>query len=123
MSSTTGGSRIWHRSQHDDYGLSLHKFSGPPRPAFGPAFSGLAVYDPVSGTTNVNCSAMRFVTARGGSNPGANSGRAYYGGAFKVDKATLYPGCTDAVTIEALVCTTGGVFNTFGPIIGCLAGS
>ncbi len=30
MSSTTGGSRIWHRSQHDDYGLSLHKFSGSP---------------------------------------------------------------------------------------------
>ena len=102
---------------------SVKQTSSPYRPAFGPAFSGLAVYDPVSGTTNVNCSAMRFVTARGGSNPGANSGRAYYGGAFKVDKATLYPGCTDAVTIEAFVCTTGGVFNTFGPIIGCLAGS
>ena len=102
---------------------SVKQTSSPYRPAFGPAFSGLAVYDPVSGTTNANRSAMRFVTARGGSNSGGNSGRAYYGGTLKVDTATLYSGCTGAVTIEAFVCTTGGVYNTFAPIIGCLAGS
>ena len=100
---------------------SVKQTSSPYRPAFGPAFTGLAVYDPVSGTTNANRAAMRFVTARGGSDPSGNSGRAYYGGAFKVDKATLYPNCTGSVTIEAFVCTTGGVYNSFAPIIGCLA--
>ena len=100
---------------------SVKQTSSPYRPAFGPAFTGLAVYDPVAGTTNANRAAMRFAIARGGATPNASAGRAYYGGALKVDKDTLYPGCTGAVTIEAFVCTTGGVYNTFAPIIGCLA--
>ena len=100
---------------------SVKQTSSPYRPGFGPALPDLAVYDPVSGTTNANRSAMKFVTARGGSNPSGNSGRAYYGGTLKVDKDTLYPNCTGSVTIEAFVCTTGGVYNTFAPIIGCLA--
>ena len=92
------------------------------RPVFGRAFPGLAVYDPVAGTTNANRSAMKFVTARGGATPNTNAGRAYYGGAFKIDGGnSLYANCTGSVTIEAFVCTTGGVYNTFAPIIGCLA--
>jgi len=92
------------------------------RPAFGRAFPDLAVCDPVSGTTNANKSAMKFKIARGGATPNGNAGRAYYGGALKIDDGnTLYSGCTGAVTIEAFVCTTGGVYNTFAPIIGCLA--
>ena len=103
---------------------SVKQTSSPYRPAFGPAFSGLAVYDPVAGTTNANRSAMKFVTARGGATPNTNAGRAYYGGAFKIDGGnSLYANCTGSVTIEAFVCTTGGVYNTFAPIIGCLAAS
>ena len=100
---------------------SVQQTSSPYRPAFGPAFTSLVVYDPVSGTTNANRSAMKFVTARGGPNPSGNSGRAYYGGAFKVTNDTLYTDCTGALTVEAFVCTTGGVYNSFAPIIGCLA--
>ena len=101
---------------------SVKNADSPYRPAFGPAFTGLAVYDPVSGTTNANRAAMRFTIGRGGETPNEKSGRAYYGGAFKVDGGnTLYSGCSGAVTIEAFVCTTGGVYNTFAPIIGCLA--
>ncbi len=93
------------------------------RPAFGPTL-GFSVYDPVSGATNTNRSAMKFVTARGGATPDTDAGRAYYGGALKVDGGdTLYSDCTDSVTIETFVCTTGGVYNTFAPIIGCLVGT
>ena len=92
-------------------------------PAFGPAFTSLAVYDPVTGTTNANRSAMKFKIARGGATPDTSGGRAYYGGALKVNKDTLYTDCTGAVTIEAFVCTDGGgsAFNGFAPIVGCLA--
>ena len=90
------------------------------RPAFGPVL-GLALYDPVACTTNSNSAAMKFITARGGVSPNTNAGRAYYGGALKVDDGNkLYARCTGAVTVEAFVCTTGGVYNTFAPIIGCL---
>ena len=94
------------------------------RPVFARSFPGLKVYDPLTGDTNANSSAIEFVTARGGATPNTNAGRAYYGGALKIDGgSTLYANCTGSVTIEAFVCTTGGVFNTFAPIIGCLAGS
>ena len=94
------------------------------RPSFWRSFPGLAVYDPVAGTTNANHSAMRFKIARGGATPDANAGRAYYGGALKIDDGrSLCSSCTSAFTVEAFVCTTGGVFNTFAPIIGSLDGS
>ena len=95
--------------------------SGSYLPVFARAFPGLAVYDPVSGATNANRSAMKFKTARGGSSPDGNSGRAYYGGALTLDGCdTLYKDCKNSITIEAFVCTTGGVYNTFAPIIGCV---
>ena len=88
--------------------------SGSYLPVFARAFPGLAVYDPVSGATNANRSAMKFKTARGGSSPDGNSGRAYYGGALTLDGCdTLYKDCKNSITIEAFVCTTGGVYNTF----------
>jgi len=95
--------------------------TGSYRPVFARAFPGLVVYDPVSGTTNANRSAMKFRIARGGTSPDSNSGRAYYGGALKVEGGdTRYANCTSAITIEAFVCTTGGVYNTFAPIVGCV---
>ena len=105
-------------------GASVQQTNSPYRPAFGRAFPGLAVYDPVSGTTNANGSAIKFTTARGGSSPNTDAGRAYYGGALKIDGGqSLYSTCTSAFTVEAFVCTTGGVCNTFAPIIGCLDGT
>lgn len=88
------------------------------RPVFWRTFPGLAVYDPVVGTTNENHSAAKFKIASVGD---AKGGRAYYGGALKVDGGdSLYAGCKSAITVEAFVCTTGGVYNLFAPIVGCV---
>ena len=98
-------------------GLSEYK------PVFTRPFPGLAVYDPVADSTRDNLAAMKFTIGRGGDNPSANSGRAYHGGALKFNGAsTLYSSCTGAITVETFVCTTGGVYNTFAPIIGCVPG-
>ena len=95
--------------------------TGSYRPTFTRPFPGLAVYDPVMGVTNSNHSAMKFRIARGGTNPTTDAGRAYYGGALVTSGCDLlYANCKVAITIEAFVCTTGGVYNTFAPIVGCV---
>ena len=87
-------------------------------PVHAAPFRGLAVYDPVSDTTRTNRASMKFTTARGGSSPDSNAGRAWWGGMLLVrDGKTLYASCTRSITVETFVCTTGGVFNTFAPIV------
>ena len=95
-------------------------------PKYTKPFRGLAVYDPVSDTTRTNRAAMKFRVDRGGTDPDSTGGRAYYGGALKFDGGTslyqpLYGG--SFLTVEAFVCTTGGVYNLFAPIVGCVGGS
>ena len=90
-------------------------------PVYGRPFPGLAVYDPVSDTTRTNRSAMKFTTAPGGSNPD----KAYYGGVLKVPGTqSLLDSCKSTVTIEAFVCTTGGLdcANNFAPIFASIDG-
>ena len=91
-------------------------------PTYTKPFRGLAVYDPVSDTTRTNRAAMKFRVDSGGS----TSVRAYYGGALKFDGGTslyqpLYDG--SALTVEAFVCTTGGTYNLFAPIVGSVGGT
>ena len=87
------------------------KASGAYLPVFAKPFRGLCVYDPVSGEKRVNRAAMKFTTAEG----------AKYGGALHVLTTDgQYASCTGAITVEAFVCTTGGVFSTFAPIVACM---
>ena len=100
--------------------------SGDYLPRFARPFAGLKVYDPVMGESRINRSAMQFEVARGGSDPSADSGRAYYGGALKFDGGdSLYSaiGGKTALTVECFVCSTGGVFFTFAPIVSALVGT
>ena len=101
------------------YALTAHNpsTSGEYLPVHAKPFHGLSVYDPVSGNSRVNRSAMRFLTAsEGGTN-------AYHGGCLIASTgAGQLGGCTRSITVEAFVCTTGGVFSTFAPIIGNLNG-
>ena len=95
-------------------------------PTYTKPFHGLAVYDPVSDTTRTNHAAMKFRVDRGGPNPDSNAGRARFGGGLKFEGGSdLYQPLygTSALTVEAFVCSTGGVFNTFGPIVGSLGGT
>ena len=100
--------------------------SGDYLPRYARPFAGLKVYDPVTGTSRTNRSAMQFALARGGSSPSANSGRAYYGGALKFGGGySLYNALYNkaSLTVECFVCSTGGVYDTFAPIVGALGGS
>ena len=101
------------------YSLAYNSSSptGEYLPTYAKPFVGLCVYDPVSGTKRTNRSSMKFRTA---SNSTTN---AYYGGFLlaKPDSGQL-DGCTGAITVEAFVCTTGGLFNTFAPIIASMNG-
>lgn len=93
-------------------------------PTYTKPFRGLAVYDPVSGNVHTNRAAMKFRVERGGSSPDASAGRAYYGGALRFDGGKqLYQPLygTSAITIEAFVCTTGGTYNLFAPIVGSVS--
>ena len=95
-------------------------------PTYTKPFRGLAVYDPVAGTTRTNSAAMKFRVARGGPNPDTNAGRARFGGGLKFEGGyDLYQPLygTSAITVEAFVCTTGGVYNLFAPIVGILGGT
>lgn len=84
----------------------------------------LSVYDPVSGATRANRSALRFAVARGGDNASDNAGRAYYGGTVKVNTADdFYAACANAITVECFVRIDSGEFNTFAPIVGSLGPS
>ena len=90
-------------------------------PTYTKPFRGLAVYDPVSDTTRTNRAAMKFRVDSGGS----TSVRAYYGGALKFEGGyDLYQSLygTSALTVEAFVCTTGGTYNLFAPIVGSVGG-
>ena len=105
---------------------TTHENSGDYLPAYTKPFRGLAVYDPVTDTTHTNNAAMKFTVARGGSNPNGNAGRAWYGGALKFDSGySLYSSLysTSNLTVEAFVCTTGGTYNVFAPIVGSVGGS
>ena len=104
---------------------NLHENSGDYLPAYAKPFRGLAVYDPISDTTRTNRAAMKFRVDRGGSNPDTNVGRARYGGGLKFDGGySLYQSLygTSALTVEAFVCSTGGVYNLFAPIVGSVGG-
>ena len=68
---------------------------------------------------------MKFRVDRGGSSPDTGVGRAYYGGALRFDGGhDLYQPLygTNAITVEAFVCTTGGTYNLFAPIVGSVGG-
>lgn len=107
----------WTIGSKSDYSDSRQN-EGSHLPVYARPFRSLAVYDPVTDTTRTNRAAMKFTTARGGSSPDSNSGRAWWGGMLLVrDGKTLYSTCTRSITVEAFVCTTGGVFNTFAPIV------
>ncbi|MBR2839571.1 MAG: laminin G domain-containing protein [Kiritimatiellae bacterium] len=96
--------------------------SGDYLPTYGKPFHGLAVYDPVTGTTRTNRAAMKFTTAKGGS----SNLPAYYGGCLKTENTkSLLSGCKAAFTVEAYICTTGGldVANNFGPIVASVDGT
>ena len=88
------------------------KASGAYLPVFARPFRGLCVYDPVSGEKRVNRAAMKFTTAEGGK----------YGGALHVltTASDQYQSAANSITVEAFVCTTGGVFSTFAPIVSCM---
>ena len=95
-------------------------------PTYTKPFRGLAVYDPVTDTIRTNNAAMKFRIARGGSAPDTNAGRARFGGALKFEGgydlySSLYG--TSAITVEAFLCTTGGAYNLFAPIVGSLNGA
>ena len=102
-------------------GTSSYETS-PYAPTYARPFHGSAVYDPVSGETRINRSAMKFTTGKGG----ASNLNAYYGGCLKVaNTQSLLANCRDKITIEAFVCTTGGlnIANNFGPIVGSVNGT
>ena len=105
---------------------ALHENSGDYLPTYTKPFHGLVVYDPVTDTTRTNRAAMKFRVDRGGSNPDTNAGRARFGGALKFEGgydlySSLYG--NSAITVEAFVCTTGGVYNLFAPIVGSIDGT
>ena len=96
--------------------------SGDYLPTYGKPFHGLVVYDPVTDTTRTNRAAMKFTTARGGS----SNYQSYYGGCLKIENTkSLLSGCNAAFTVEAYICTTGGlhVANNFGPIAASVDGT
>ncbi|MBQ3290287.1 MAG: laminin G domain-containing protein [Kiritimatiellae bacterium] len=96
--------------------------SGDYLPTYAKPFHGLAVYDPVTDTTRTNRAAMKFTTAKGGS----SNLPAYYGGCLIVtNTASLLSSCNEAFTVEAYICTTGGldVAQNFGPIVASVDGT
>ena len=105
---------------------TLHENSGNYLPKYTKPFHGIAVYDPVTDTTRTNRAAMKFLVERGGPNPDTAGGRARFGGALKFEGGNdLYSSLygTSNLTVEAFVCTTGGVFNVFAPIVGSVGGT
>ncbi len=105
---------------------ALHENEGDYLPTYTKPFRGLAVYDPVTDTTRTNRAAMKFRIDRGGPTPDTNAGRARFGGALKFDGGdALYSSLygTSALTVEAFVCTTGGTYNVFAPIVGSVGGT
>ena len=105
---------------------ALTENGGDYLPVYTKPFRALAVYDPVTDTTRTNRAAMKFTVARGGPTPDTNAGRARFGGALKFEGGNdLYSSLygTSALTVEAFVCTTGGTYNTFAPIVGSVGGS
>ena len=109
-----------------NYMSTLTENGGDYLPTYTKPFRGLAVYDPVSDTTRTNHAAMKFRVDRGGPDPDSEGGRARYGGGLKFDGGySLYQPLygTSALTVEAFVCTTGGTYNTFAPIVGSVDGT
>lgn len=87
-------------------------------PTYTKPFRGLVIYDPVSDTCRTNSAAMRFATAKG-------TYPAEYGGSLKTSGTqSLYASvsASNQITVEAFVCTTGGSYNTFGPIAASVDG-
>lgn len=117
--------------QAPDTYANVYSFAGPAKtensggylPRYARPFAGMKVYDPVTGVSRVNRSAMQFTTARGGDSASSNTGRAYYGGALRFGNGNvLYSGIggKSSFTVECFVCSTGGVYYTFAPIVGAL---
>ena len=105
---------------------ALSENGGDYLPTYTNPFHGLAVYDPVTDTTRTNHAAMKFRIDRGGSTPDTDAGRARFGGAMKFEGGNdLYTRLygTSAITVEAFVCTTGGAYNVFAPIVGSVGGT
>lgn len=93
-------------------GATATASSGDWLPIYAKPFQGLAVYDPVTDTTRTNRAAMKFQTAESGKCGGA---------LHAVTKSSdIYGSTANAITVEAFVCTTGGVFSTFAPIVACM---
>lgn len=106
-------------------GTQVGQWSNKPevRPAPVLPFVGKKIFDPVSGTTTDNRSALHctFADSDGGI-------KAYWGGAVRIpgtNPSTPDPTQpTDAITVECFVCTTNKtVPNTFMPIFGKRRGS
>ena len=105
---------------------ALSENGGDYLPTYTKPFRGIAVYDPVTDTTRTNNAAMKFRIARGGSSPDSNAGRARFGGGLKFEGGyDLYESLygTSAITVEAFLCTTGGAYNLFAPIVGSVNGT
>ena len=88
-------------------------------PTYTRPFRGRVIYDPVTDTYRTNSAAMRFATARG-------TYSAQYAGCIKVPNTqSLLSSCSAAFTVEAFICTTGGVdcANTFAPIVASVDGT
>ena len=99
------------------YSLEAHnpKTSGDYLPSYAKPFHGLCVCDPVSGAKRTNRSAMKFATTSKDGSP------AYYAGCLVVRTGNGQMNrCVSSLTVEAFVCTTGGTFSTFAPIVGNL---
>ena len=105
---------------------ALSENGGNYLPTYAKPFHGIAVYDPVTDTTRTNNAAMKFRIDRGGSNPDTDAGRARFGGALKFEGGyDLYTSLygNSELTVEAFVCTTGGAYNVFAPIVGSVNGT
>ena len=88
-------------------------------PTYTKPFRGRVIYDPVTDNYRTNSAAMRFTTAIG-------TYPAEYAGCIKVPNTqSLLSSCSAAFTVEAFVCTTGGVncANTFAPIVASVNGT
>ena len=88
------------------------KASGDWLPSYARPFQGLCVLDPVSGEMRRNRASMKFATSESGK----------YGGALvaTIQGNSPFAATASAITVEAFVCTTGGVFSTFAPIVACM---
>ena len=99
------------------YAAGTASSSGDYLPQYARPFRGRKVYDPVTGESHTNRSAMAFKIASEGTN---TAGHAYYGGAVRFTPPSdgYMPDYANQLTVESFICVTGSSANTFGPIVG-----